>query len=323
MSGRMSAVSFAGRVVIVTGAGGGIGRTYALDIARRGGAVVVNDLGGDVAGRHPSSSMADAVVAEIRAAGGRALASYDSVATRAGASALVAAAVREFGRIDAVINNAGIMRNCRFEDYRDEDREATLATHLGGSWLVSQAAWPQLRAQGYGRLVFTASSVGMFGTELQSAYGAAKAGVVGLMHVLAHEGREHGILCNALMPNAMGRMALQYLKDQGGDVSQLDPAQQAALGLSAEPEFNTGLAVYLASEACSSTRAIYSACLGRIARVFVGVTPGWQAARGRAPTAEDVAAHFAEIGDLRRGFYVPETPREEWAQALGKPPPLR
>jgi NAD(P)-dependent dehydrogenase (short-subunit alcohol dehydrogenase family) len=307
----MSSISFEGRIVVVTGAGGGIGRTYALDIAKRGGTVVVNDLGGDVAGRNPSRAMADGVVAEIRKAGGRAVPSYDSVARVEGAQRLIATTLDQFGHIDALINNAGNMRNALLEDTSDEDFDAVLDTHLRGTLNVTRAVWPSMKVRKYGRIVFTSSGTGMYGNKLQAGYAAAKAGITGLMNVLALEGEDHGILCNALMPNALGRMAEQMIKDMGPGATEEASAMMGAVSNSMAPEFNTALGVYLSSEACASTHCLYSSCVGRIARVFVGVTPGWQGSRERPATAEDIAAHFGEITDLSHGFQTPTYPRDE------------
>jgi NAD(P)-dependent dehydrogenase (short-subunit alcohol dehydrogenase family) len=307
----MAGISFQGRVAIVTGAGGGIGRTYALEIARRGGAVVVNDLGGDIAGRNPSPAMADKVVAEIRSAGGRAIANYDDVGSIEGAQQLVLAALNEFGHIDALINNAGIMRNALFEEVTQQDLDATLRTHLGGTLHVTQAVWRHMKERNYGRVVFTSSSTGMYGNKLQASYGAAKAAIFGLMNVLALEGEAGGILCNALMPNALGRMGDQMVKDMGAEGIQDAKTTMSAVQNSMAPEFNTALGVYLASEACTSTHSIYSSCVGRIARVFVGVTTGWQGSREQPATVEDISAHFDEITDLSRGFHTPTHPRNE------------
>jgi len=306
----MTSISFEGRVVVITGAGGGIGRTYALDIARRGGAVVVNDLGGDIAGRGSSSAMADAVVAEIRSAGGRAVANHDNVADADGAQRLIDLALKQFGQVDALINNAGIMRNHLFEQTGDEDFKVVLNTHLGGTVNVTRAVWAHMKKRKYGRVVFTTSGTGMYGNKLQAGYAAGKAGITGLMNVLALEGEEHGILCNALLPNAVGRMSAQMAKDNGQSPAEAG-AMIKTVGKSMNPEFNTALGVYLASEACASTHAIYSSCIGRIARVFVGVTPGWQGSREHPATAEDIAEHFAEITTLARGFHTPTSPRNE------------
>ena len=216
------------------------------------------------------------MVTEIRAAGGRAVASYDSVASAEGAQQIAATALEAFGRIDALINNAGNLRDCAFESYSVQDFEALIATHLAGAFHMTQAVWPHMKKCSYGRIVFTSSSSGIFGNALQCAYGAAKAGIVGLMNVVSHEGEPHGILCNALMPNAVTtRMAAR-----AGD--NMEPAERAKavaalalLGNSVEPTFTTGIAVFLASETCRSTHEIYSSLGGRVARVFIGVGHGW------------------------------------------------
>lgn len=322
----MTAISFEGRVAVVTGAGGGLGRTYALDIARRGGAVVVNDLGGSVEGPGGSSTLADGVVAEIRAAGGRAIANYDSVASREGAQGIVQSALDEFGRIDAVINNAGNMRVNFFEDFSEEDWSSVLGVHLGGTFNVTQAAWPHLKAQGYGRVVFTSSSTGMYGAEMYAPYAAAKAGITGLMNVLSLEGGPHGVLCNAVMPNAMSRMTDRVVERMteiiGEDAMAADTANMAAVQNSMNPEFNTGLAVYLASEACTSTQSVYSSCAGRMARVFIGATDGWRGSMETPATAEQIAEHFAEIGDFSRGVHAPAGPGDEFRIVLTRPDPI-
>lgn len=307
----MSNIRFDDQVVIVTGAGGGLGRAYALDIAQRGGSVVVNDLGGSVEGQHASRVMADTVVAEIREAGGRAVASYDSVASLDGARRIAATAIEAFGRIDALINNAGNMRMAWFDESDVASLESLLSVHLVGSWAMTQAVWPHMKQQGYGRIVFTSSSAGMFGHKMQSGYAAAKAGIVGLMNTLAIEGEPHGILCNALMPNALGRMTDKAMQSLGGDaVAALAPQLEHMRDLM-DPRFNSGLAVYLASTRCTSTHAIYSSCLGRIAQVFVGVAEGWRAEPGLPPSAEDVAEHLEQICDRTHGVHVPMSPAEE------------
>lgn len=203
----MQKVSFAGRVAIVTGAGGGLGREYAHELARRGARVVVNDLGTTADGSGSPSRMADDVVAEIRAAGGTAQANYDSVATPGGGKAIVAAALDAFGRVDVLINNAGILRNAALEQLSDSTLDAMLEVHLKGAFYVTRPAFSLMKTQGYGRILFASSAAGVFGNAEQGAYGAAKAGLIGLMNVLSHEGRPHGVLCNALLPTAESRMS--------------------------------------------------------------------------------------------------------------------
>jgi len=318
---HMAGISFAGRVAVVTGSGGGIGRAHALELARRGCALVVNDLGGDVAGRGGSIHMAESVAAEIVAAGGKAIASHDSVADSEGAKRIVASALARFGRIDVLINNAGNMRNALLENTTDEDWSSLIATHLTGSFNMTRAAWPHFRSQRYGRIVFTASSAGLFGNALQAAYGSAKAGIAGLMNVAAIEGEPYGILCNAIMPNATGRMAEQMMKDWGPQQREQGNAMMTgAVGHSMDPAFNAPLAAYLASEACTSTHALYSQCLGRVARVCIGVVPGWQAQRLAPPSVEDIAEHWAEICDTSRGFATPPSPRDELGLVLRQGP---
>ncbi|KHK93173.1 SDR family NAD(P)-dependent oxidoreductase [Novosphingobium malaysiense] len=315
----MDTITFEGRVAIVTGGGGGIGRAHALELARRGCAVVVNDLGGDVAGRGGSASMAERVVDEITAAGGKAIASHDSVADPAAAAGIADTAADRFGRIDILINNAGNLRNKALESLTDDDWQALLATHLTGSFNMARAVWPHMKARKYGRLVFTASSSGLFGTALQTGYAAAKAGIIGLMNVAAIEGEAHGIHANAVMPNADSRMARQTMADWGPEKQEQGAALMLdAIGNSMDPEFNTPLALFLASESCQSTHAIYSQCLGRVARVFVGVAQGWQAQRQAPPTLEDIAAHWEEICDTSRGFTTPTSSSEELALVLSQ-----
>lgn len=313
----MAKISFEGRVAIVTGGGGGIGRAHALELAKRGCALVVNDLGGDVAGRGGSARMADSVAAEIVAAGGKAIASHDSVAYSEGAKQIVESAVAEFGRIDILINNAGNMRNAPLESTTDDDWSSLIATHLTGSFNMTRAVWPRFRARRYGRIVFTASSAGLFGNALQAGYGSAKAGIAGLMNVASIEGEPHGILCNAIMPNATGRMAEQMMKDRDPDTRAQGNAMMAgAIGNSMDPEYNAPIAAYLASEACTSTHALYSQCLGRVARVLIGVVPGWQAQRQTPPSVEDIAEHWDKICDTSRGFATPPSPQDELALVL-------
>lgn len=334
----MSEISFDGRVAVITGAGGGLGRTYALEIARRGGAVVVNDLGDRVEGtsdgeQHGATGtdakMADAVVAEITAAGGRAVASHDNVASREGARRIVETALDSFGRIDTLINNAGNMRLAPFEDFTEADLQALLSVHLGGAFNVTQAAWPQMKLQAYGRVLFTASSAGMYGDAMYAGYGSAKAGLVGLMNVIACEGKSHGIFCNTLMPTAFSRMTdnVQARMAELAGAGSANGAQQSAssrmalVGNAMNPEFSTGLAVFLASEACTSTKGIYSSCAGRMARVFIGAGEGWHGSRETPASAEDIAAHFREINDLSGGAHIPASPGDEFRIVLARPQP--
>lgn len=312
----MNSISFDNRVVIVTGAGGGLGRGYALDIARRGGSVVVNDLGGSVEGPGASREMADLVVAEIRAAGGRAVASYDNVATVDGARRIASCAIDNFGHIDALINNAGNLRSAWFEDASAQDLDAHVQVHLNGAFNVTQAVWPHMKARNYGRVVFTSSSAGMLGNDGQSAYGAAKGGVTGLMNVLAQEGEPCGILCNGLLPHATSRMGSKHAEMMGLEPTRDAAATPAWLIGARDPSFVTGIAVYLASDACTTTHSLYRALAGRISRVFIGVSRGWQGSREHPATAEDVAAHIAQIRDTTHGSYIPDSLQDDYQIAI-------
>jgi NAD(P)-dependent dehydrogenase (short-subunit alcohol dehydrogenase family) len=304
-------ISFEGQVVVITGGGGGLGSAFAKDIARRGGKVVVNDLGGPTSGAASdtgggaSSGFADRVVAEIREAGGAAIANYDTVTTPEGAEAIIGAALATWGRVDAVILNAGTMRHGAFETMPLEDLNALLAVHVGGAWTVAQAAWPHMKAQGYGRLVFATSSGGTLGNAYLAAYGAAKGAVMGLMHGLAEAGVPHGIVCNAYMPNAISRMTSEMTATDLGE----NP-WSARFWPYFAPEYTTGLATFLASSACTTHHGIYSALGGRIGRVFIGAVDG--VARDEAPSAEDIAADWARINDAGAGYAIPANQVDEW-----------
>jgi NAD(P)-dependent dehydrogenase (short-subunit alcohol dehydrogenase family) len=282
-------ISFDGQVAIVTGAGRGLGRAYALELAGRGARVVVNDTGGDMAGDGVDPSVADAVVAEIEAAGGTAAASHESVATPEGGEAIVRTALDAFGRVDVLITNAGILDLARFDEITAERWRRTVNVHLDGAFHVAQPAFRAMKAQQYGRIVLTSSNSGVFGRSGAAHYSAAKAGVVGLANALAIEGARHGILANAVLPMGMTRMVT--------DTVDLDAmaADDRAFFEAMTPERVAPLVAYLASRDCEVTHQNFSAAAGCFARVFVGLTPGWSAGRDSAPTAEDVAEHWAEI----------------------------
>jgi NAD(P)-dependent dehydrogenase (short-subunit alcohol dehydrogenase family) len=295
----MTEISFIDRVAIVTGAGGGLGRTYALDLAARGASVVVNDLGGSAAGVGSDASAAQKVVDEITAKGGSAVASHDSVSTPEGGAAIVATALDSFGKVDIVINNAGILRDKTFAKLENQDLEAVLDVHLRGAFHVSQPAFRVMKENGYGRFVFTASNAGVFGNFGQTNYGAAKMGLVGLSNVLAIEGAKAGIKSNVICPIARTRMTEDIL---------------GPLAESVEPELVTPMVVFLASEACGLTHEVFSAGGGRYARVFVGLAPGWFAGKGVEVSADDVAAHIDDIRN-QDGYIVPGSIADE-LQAL-------
>jgi NAD(P)-dependent dehydrogenase (short-subunit alcohol dehydrogenase family) len=294
-------ISFDGRVAIVTGAGGGLGRTYALELARRGAQVVVNDLGGSVDGKGGSDTAAQKVVDEIKSAGGEAVPNYDSVSSPDGGENIVKTAVDAFGKVDVVINNAGILRDKSFAKLAWEDLDAVLDVHLKGAFYVSQPAFKIMKDNGYGRFVFTASNAGVFGNFGQTNYGAAKMGLVGLSNVIAIEGDKAGIKSNVVCPVAATRMTMELL----GDFAE-----------KLQPESVTPLVTYLASENCEVTHEIFSAAGGRYARIFVGLAPGWYGGKDHTPTAEDVLDNLAQI-EKQDGYIVPTSITDEIGSLAG------
>lgn len=298
-------IRFDNQVVVITGAAGSLGRAYALDVARRGGAVVANDLGGDYHGRG-SSRAVDKVVDEIRAAGGTAIANHDSVAEESGGEALCQAALNAFGKVDALINNAGNLRIAPFEEVTADDVNSLLSVHVAGAFNVTRPIYRHMKARGYGRILFTTSGAA-FGNPAQAAYGAAKGGIIGLMHAVAAEGVAHGILSNGILPAAATRMVEALLPAQLAEVGANTVPFQAEL----QPENVAPLATYLISKQCQSNHCMYSAVGNRFARVFLGVSQGWLAGRGVVPTAEDIAARFECICDTRQ-FDVPANMVDEY-----------
>ncbi|HXH57969.1 SDR family NAD(P)-dependent oxidoreductase [Iamia sp.] len=294
----MADLGYDGKVAIITGAGGGLGRSHALELARRGALVVVNDLGGSVGGEGGSHTAAQQVVDEVTAAGGEAVASYDSVATPEGGRAIVATALDTFERVDIVINNAGILRDAAFKNMDAEKLEPVIDVHLKGAFYVTQAAWGPMRDQGYGRIVNTSSAAGLFGNFGQTNYGAAKAGLVGLTRVLAVEGAKSNIVANAIAPVAKTRMTEELL---GAMADKLDPA------------FITPVVAWLAHEDVPVTGEVYSCGGGHVARVFTGVTQGWTDTESL--TVEDIRDHFDEIRDTD-GYMVPANLTEELMATL-------
>jgi NAD(P)-dependent dehydrogenase (short-subunit alcohol dehydrogenase family) len=282
-------IGFEGQAVVVTGAGRGLGRLYALDLARRGAAVVVNDLGGSMAGDGADQRVADEVVAEIRAAGGIAVASYDSVDTPQGGAAIVETALDEFARLDAVVSNAGIFHTAPFDELTYDDWQRMLRVHLDGAFNLSQPAYRHMKANGYGRFVFIASSAGLFGQPNSAHYAAAKAGTLGLANVIAIEGAEHGILANCVLPFGYSRMVFETV----GDRQQLEPEPGFLHAI--EPDLVVPVVVYLASAANALSHHNFSAGAGRFARVFVGLGDGWVAETSTAPTADDIGAHLDAV----------------------------
>lgn len=270
---------FDDRVAIVSGAGAGLGRSHALMLASRGARVVVNDPG-----RLPDGAMAaDAVVEEIVAAGGQAVASHASVADMEGAESIVNTAIEAFGKLDILVNNAGILRDKSFAKSSMDDFDAVVRVHLLGSAYCSRAAWPHLQANGYGRIVMTLSNSGLYGNFGQANYGAGKAGLIGLMQVLKIEGRKHGILVNALAPMAATQMTEATMTPEV--LARFKPAYASA-----------GMA-WLASEQFSETGVILSAAAGHFARVQIASARGVQFA-GEEVSPEEVQQAWAAISDM-------------------------
>ncbi len=278
----MGGYGFEGRVAVVTGAGRGIGRAHARLLAELGASVVVNDLGGSMTGGGADAGPAAEVVDEIVAAGGVAVADTSDVSREDGAGTLIATAVEQFGRIDAVVNNAGIIRWKNFPEADADNLDSHLAVHVGGSFHTARAAWPHFVEQGHGRIVNTTSS-GMFGLPNNVGYATAKAAVVGLTRSLATAGAQHGIRCNLVAPAAFTRMA--------GATDDESP-----MATTMAPELVAPMVAFLAHENCPVTGEIYSAGAGRFARIFIAQAEGYVDATG-APTVDDVAAHWAEIND--------------------------
>ncbi|MDQ7781946.1 MAG: SDR family NAD(P)-dependent oxidoreductase, partial [Desulfomonilaceae bacterium] len=283
---RKQGIRLDDRVAVVTGAGAGLGRVYALELAKRGAKVVVNDLGGARDGKGDGSSRAaDAVVEEIRALGGEAVASYDSVATPEGGEAIVATAIEAFGRLDVLVNNAGILRDKTLVKMDPDDWSAVMSVHLDGAYHVTRPAWLKMRENGYGRIVVTTSAAGLYGNFGQTNYSAAKMGLVGMMNTLKLEGEKYDIKVNAVAPVAATRLTEDILP----------PDMQAKL----KPEFIAPLVVYLCSEQCPVNGAIYNAGMGYYSRAAVATGQTVVVGDGtQAPTPEQVAENMERIASL-------------------------
>ena len=294
-------IRFDGRVAIVTGAGGGLGRQHALALAARGAAVIVNDLGGTVEGNGGAPTAANAVVDEIRAAGGKAIASAASVTDFAAVQAMVQAAVGEWGRVDILVNNAGILRDKSFAKMDLADFRLVLDVHLMGAVHCTKAVWEVMRAQNYGRIVMTTSSTGLYGNFGQANYGAAKMALVGLMQTLSIEGAKHDIRVNCLAPTAATRMTAGLMPE-------------AVLKL-LEPEAVTPALIALVAED-APTRAILCAGAGAFERAYVTLTPGIHVGHPE-DAAELIAAGWESISD-RDGETVPESGAAQGTLEVGK-----
>lgn len=290
-----------GKVAVITGAGGGLGRSHAMLLASRGAKVVVNDLGGSVDGSGDGTlGPADKVVAEIKEAGGEAVADGNSVASPEGAAGIIKTAIDNFGRIDIIINNAGILRDKSFRNMTPEFYDPVIDVHLKGTTWVSQAAWEIMREQKYGRIVSTSSAAGIFGNFGQTNYGAAKMGIVGLNNVMAIEGAKYNIKCNILAPGAKTRMTADLM---GPMADQFDM----------DPGLVSPIVGYLAHESCAVSGEIYSAAAGRVGRIFIGATKG---IFDKELTLEKVRDNIDKIRD-EEGYIVPKSATEEMGLMIG------
>ena len=290
-------LGFDGKVAIITGAGGGLGREHALLMAARGALVVVNDLGGAVDGSGSDKGAAEHVVDEIKAAGGEAVANTDSVATPEGGAAIVKTAIDAFGKVDIVVNNAGILRDKAFHNMDPDLLNPVLDVHLKGAFHVTQPAWVRMREQGYGRIVSTSSAAGIFGNFGQTNYGAAKMGLVGFTRVLAVEGAKYNIKANAIAPLALTRMTESIM---------------GALGDKLDPGLISPLVTYLAHEDCPVSGQLFSVGGGRVAHVFLGETTGYFKAD---LNPEDLRDNWSTVTD-QTGYAVPNNLAEETALYL-------
>jgi NAD(P)-dependent dehydrogenase (short-subunit alcohol dehydrogenase family) len=283
-------LGFDGRVAVISGAGRGLGREYALLLASRGAKVVVNDVGGSLSGDGADAGPAESVVAEIRAAGGEALACTDTVATAEGGQAVIAAAMDGFGAVDILIHNAGTVRRGSLREMTYDDFNAVLDVHLRGAFHLVRPAFPLMCDRGYGRVVLTSSIGGLYGNHGVANYAVAKAGMIGLSNVVAIEGEEHGVKSNVIVPSAVTRMA------EGIDTSAYPP-----MG----PELVAPAVCWLAHESCSVSGEMMIAIAGRVAAAVVAETPGvylpsW--------TIEDVGLHLDAIRDDSAPLVFPVVP---------------
>jgi NAD(P)-dependent dehydrogenase (short-subunit alcohol dehydrogenase family) len=297
MSGDLG---FDGRVAVISGAGGGLGREHALLLASRGARVVVNDIGGSVDGTGAGTPSAQAVMDEIVAAGGEAVADTNSVATPEGGAAVIESALSAFGRVDILVNNAGILRDKTFAKMTEEEVDSVLTVHVKGAFYLTQPAWTYMRENAYGRIVMTSSAAGLLGNFGQANYGAAKMALVGLANVLNVEGTKDNIKTNVIAPVARTRMTEELL---GSLTERVDPGLVSPL------------VAWLCHEDCPVSGHIYTVGGGRVARIFISMGAGWTRTDGEL-SMEDVRDHFEQIDDTANAT-VPERLADDF-RALAK-----
>jgi len=281
MTDEKTTLSYTDRVVIVTGAGGGLGRSHALAYAERGARVVVNDLGGSSDGSGADSGPAAKVAQEIRDRGGEAIANTDSVATQDGGQSIADAAMNEWGRLDVLVSNAGILRDRSFAKMSIQEFDSVLDVHLRGSFFVAQPAFRVMKEAGYGRIVLTTSASGLYGNFGQSNYGAAKLGVVGLMQTMAIEAKAAGITVNAIAPTAATRLTLRLG----------EPGESNAMS----PDRVTPIVLALTHDTSAVNGEIFLAGGGWFSRAVIGMTHGWTGPADRPATEAEILGHWDDI----------------------------
>lgn len=303
------AISLSGQVALVTGAGRGIGRAIALDLARHGAKVIVNDLGLDVSNKGGSEPVANQVVAEIKAAGGEALANTTSVTDYEATYGMVKQAMDTWGRLDIVCSNAGFLRDQAIHNMKPEDWQAIIDTHLTGAYNILHHAWPVFRQQAYGRVVLTSSNSGYIGNFGQSNYGAAKAGLIGFMNVLKLEGAKYNVMVNCLGPGAATRMTIGLMQQREGGQERL---QQMA------PELVAPVVTYMCSPDCKDSGMVLEASGGSFGRAAIVRNDRVEVAN---PTADGIAANWEKIIDLgsaKAYWGMQQTMEEHRAEVRGK-----
>jgi len=281
----MSKIDFTGRVAIVTGAGAGLGRQYALELGKRGAKVVVNDLGGTRDGVGHDDAAANKVVEEIKALGGEAVPNYDNVASVKGGENIVKTAIDAFGKVDILINNAGILRDKSFTKMEEENWDSVMGVHLKGAYCVTKPAFENMRANGYGRIIMTTSGAGLFGNFGQSNYAAAKMGLIGLTNVLKLEGAKYNVKTNVIVPVAASRLTEDVLPPQFFEKMK--------------PDFIAPAVLYLCSEQCQDNGMIINATLGYFSRTAIMTGPGVIIGDGtKVPSPEGFMENWDKIKSL-------------------------
>ena len=291
----MTNIDFSGRVAIVTGAGAGLGRSYALELAKRGAKVVINDLGGTRDGAGSSDAAANKVVDEIKAQGGQAVPNYDNVATVAGGANIVKTAVDAFGKVDILINNAGILRDKSFTKMEEENWDGVMNVHLKGAYCVSRPAFEVMRANNYGRIIMTTSGAGLFGNFGQSNYASAKMGLIGLTNVLKLEGAKYNVKTNVIVPVAASRLTEDVLPPEFFEKMK--------------PDYIAPAVLYMCSEECQDSGMIINATLGYFSRTAILTGPGAILSKdGKVPSPEEVRDSWSTITSLEDPKYFNQLP---------------